>query len=62
MPKFQPIERCWGYCKNGVAEEWTAARKLCDTHDQLLDMWYGGTSKKTKKVREAITGSGCRAG
>jgi hypothetical protein len=56
MPKFQPIERCWGYCKNGIAEEWKTKRTLAETHDQLLVMWYGGKMGKTGKVRVAITG------
>jgi hypothetical protein len=46
MPKFQPIERCWGYCKNGVAQEYAKKRSLAATHAQLLDMFYGGTGKK----------------
>jgi hypothetical protein len=55
MPKFQPIERCWAYSKNGVAEEWRMGRSLQETFEDLMVMWYGGTSKKTRKQREPVT-------
>ena len=56
MPKFQPIERCWGYSKNGVAEEWKQKRTLQETQEQLLVMWYGGKMEKTGKVYKAVGG------
>jgi hypothetical protein len=36
MPKFQPIERCWAYSKNEVAEEWRIGRLLHETFEDLM--------------------------
>ena len=48
-PKFQPIERVWGWSKNFVAELWFSGRKLHETYAQMVAVWYGGTPLKAGK-------------
>ena len=57
-PKFQPIERVWGWSKNFVAELWFSGRKLEQTYAQMVAVWYGGTPYKAGKpyTRKGETG------
>ena len=41
-PKFQPIERVWGWSKNFVAQLFYSGRKLEQTYAQMVAVWYGG--------------------
>ena len=41
-PKFQPIERVWGWSKNYVSEVWYEGRTLTETFAQMMSVWYGG--------------------
>ena len=45
-PKFQPIERVWGWSKNFVAELCFLGQKLEETYGQMMAVWYGGTPLK----------------
>ena len=42
FPKFQPIERVWGWSKNCVAQLFYSGRKLEQTYAQMVAVWYGG--------------------
>ena len=57
-PKFQPIERVWGWSKNFVAELWFSGRKLDETYAQMVAVWYGGIPLKAGKeyTRQGQTG------
>jgi len=54
-PKFQPIERLWGFTKNGVATEYRASRTIPQLQVDVMTMWYGGVGAKTGAVREGVT-------
>ena len=41
-PKFQPIERVWGWTKNMLANLWYSGRTLKETFAQLMGVWFGG--------------------
>ena len=58
FPKFQPIERVWGWSKNFVAQLFYSGRKLEQTYAQMVAVWYGGTSYKAGKPysRQGETG------
>ena len=58
FPKFQPIERVWGWSKNFVAQLFYSGQKLEQTYAQMVAVWYGGTSYKAGKPysRQGETG------
>ena len=54
-PKFQPIERVWGFTKNGVATEYRTNRTIPQLYTDLMVMWYGGTGAKSGKTQPGLT-------
>ena len=54
-PKFQPIERCWGFGKNDVALEYTSSRTIPAVARDLLNAWYAGVGAKTGKKKMGLT-------
>ena len=54
-PKFQPIERVWGYTKNGVALEYKATRTIPQLQEDVMTMWYGGVGAKTGNLKGGLT-------
>jgi hypothetical protein len=52
-PKFQPIERVWGWTKNMVANLWYSGRTLKETFAQLMGVWFGGVIPKDKGEAKA---------
>ena len=54
-PKFQPIERVWGYTKNGVATEFRSKRTPNMVWEDVKTMWYGGIGAKTMQLKDPLS-------
>ena len=48
-PKFQPIERFWGWTKNFAAQLWVLGRTMTDLYKQIMFIWYGGDTTVFKE-------------
>ena len=54
-PKFAAVELLWAFSKNRVAREYSPSRSLTATATDLYTAWYGGETRRTKKVLEPFT-------